>query len=394
MVYYVNDPNESTLIFTDGDQKFTVEKQDDKMVLSIERRDDEFITVTEIERGQNEIFLKFYECVEELLGYDDPHYSVPVLKFKVAPIETGYRLSLDDAFIDFGQADVVAFKAFLELLQDFLDDFLKDDKKYKILTATHSYISEIANPDPEKGFDISTVIETMLYVLKMEDDIAVFAYPGGIPLWEETTKSEIKGFKSNGKLLSTVFKPVTKSRYNIGIFSVYGGGDHYLVFILDNKEKSAWLFDSLSTDAKMAKSGFSTLIETFYPKYSINGVSICSGCGKFEPLTRDLPLREYIDQNIFCHTWSLWFIYQIVSGLKRSRSIQNTITAINNSCKTPRENLMTIKHFALWLSENVLEVALPSDFQYIINPDHIIQSGSARDTYELLQGLDKAPAIV
>lgn len=392
MTFYVNDPNESTLIFTDGNQKFTVEKQENELILTIDKDDTQDMNY--IHKDENDILLSFYTGIEELLGYDDPDYSVLTLQFSVKPKEKGYRLTLGEVFIEFKQEDMAAFKAFLELLKEFLDDYLKDDKNYKILTATHSYISEIANPDPNEGFDIATVIETMLYVLKMEDDIKVFAYPGGIPLSEKSTKSQIQEFKSNGKKLSVLFKPSSKVRYNIGIFSVYGEGDHYLVFILDNKEKSAWLFDSLSTDAKMAKSGFSTLISTFYPKYSIHGVSICSGCGKFEPLFSDLPQREYVDQNIFCHTWSLWFIYQIVSGLKIKRSISNTITAINNSCKTPRENLMTIKHFAFWLSQNVLEISLPSDFQYIINPDHIIQSGTARDTYELLQGLEQTPAIV
>jgi hypothetical protein len=281
----------------------------------------------------------------------------------------------------FRKSDLKEFNKFLNYVDGFITDLLRHDYEFCIWDATRKYISEMLR------FRISDVIETIITELGC-DVFGVWEYPGVLPLSADSTPNDIRQFKKarSKTMLTDIFKIDTTKRYNVGIFSIDGGGDHYLTFVLDTQEKTAWLFDSLRKNA-MDRDGIITFVRTLFPGYSISGLNISSGCGKFEPLFSDTFLidEEYVDQNIFCHTWSLWFIYQVVRGVKDGWSISTIISYINKACKTPRENLIRIKKFAAWLTKNILEVQLPPEFGYIYNPSHIIETGEASCEYEVVE---------
>lgn len=348
--------------------KLTANVGDFKIDLVIQTQD----TVTTITFKNNFLFLLYFAC-EELTGYPDPHYNAKagLDNFGARPIRKGvYQVYINNLTLTFYQSHVPAFQQFIQKVQEEIEIMLRRNRRFKIWSATNSYISQIMD------YDLSKVIETMLYVLDWEKDVVVFPWPGELPLRSNSTSEKINTWSIDRVPLSKLFAVNHTARYNIGIFSVCDGGPHYLVFVLDNVEKIAWLFDSLETDAVGAQSGFSKMMETLYPNYTIKGVCITSGCLKFEPLYNDQNLPgyhpgDYIDQNIFCHSWSLWFVYQIIIGLKSGFTIAQVVGQINNSCGTPRENLMRIKDFVIWLCEQVLEYKLEASFYIIYNPPHL-----------------------
>jgi len=288
-----------------------------------------------------------------------------------------------------GNFDVIVSE---QHLNNFIDELEKTINKIpksinvRILDASHKYISEFHQ------YDVKTIIETIISHINqnLRRYFYVFQYPGWINIRTRDINN-VTAYNSNKKITS-IFKPRMGSPYNIGMFAIDLGADHYLSFILDTKKKEIWLFDSLASKPEDYYVNFMTKL---YPGYKIKGVHICSGCGKFEPLYHDLEREEYVKQNIFCHTWSLWFIYQVVKGLNMNIPIENTVEILNRSCGTPRENLIRIKQFIHFISTKILEIDLPEEFAYIHNPDHVIQeSRSGLDAYELIRILEKSPEYV
>lgn len=263
--------------------------------------------------------------------------------------------------------------------------------KSQIKLATQDVYAEVLN-----SLDYSQIVNEMLIVVFDKDpedtDFYVFPYPGMLRFGYDTDK---KGFekllkkKMKRKFLSTVLKPNKKHRYNIGFLSVAHGYEeeihgkrsftqileedgligHYLGYILDNKTKEVWMFDSLSTNPLTDNNvGFENFIEYLYPDYTQRSYNICSGCGSYEPLM-DVAMDE---QNIFCHTWTLYYIYLVLVGVKNGISIENVFVHLENSCQSEKENLITIKNFARYLwDEYVWQEGmeqLPDEFMYIYNP--------------------------
>jgi len=262
--------------------------------------------------------------------------------------------------------------------------------KAKIKLATQDVYAEMLNTR-----NFSQIINEMLIVifdLNPEDtDFYVFPYLGMLRFGYRTTNQQFKKIlsaKLNKKLYSTWLKPNKKYRYNIGYLSIPHSYDeeehgdhtldqilnedgligHYLGYVLDNKTKTVWLMDSLSSNPLESEVGFDHFLSYLYPEYTQKSYSICSGCGAYEPLM-DVVMDE---QNIFCHTWTLYYIYLVMVGHKNGIEIDRVFEYLANDCKTEKENLILIKSFAryLWdeyiLDEGVDE--LPEEFSYIYVP--------------------------
>lgn len=263
--------------------------------------------------------------------------------------------------------------------------------KNKIKLATQDFYAEVLN-----SLDYSQIINEMLIVIYDENpedtDFHAFPYLGMFRFGMETTDAEFKELlkqKLDRKLYSTILKPKTKYRYNIGFISIPHGYDedvhgdhtfdqildedgligHYLGYILDNKTKEVWLLDSLSSNPLTDNNaGFENFLKLLYPKYTQRSYSICSGCKSYEPL-----YDEVMDeQNIFCHTWTLYFIFLILVGHKHNIEISDVFRYLENDCKTEKENLKLIKGFAIYLWEEYVisdEIQeLPEEFYYIYVP--------------------------
>jgi hypothetical protein len=231
-------------------------------------------------------------------------------------------------------------------------------------------------------YKISAIAETMITVLDDEDktlssQFSVFPFPGIIDDLSPMT-------------LKKTFKPQLNKRYNVGIYAIKEGGDHYLAFILDNKKKELWPFDSLETFSLDRMERFYNML---YPDYNMETTKICSGCKKYEPLRSDnISSEDYVDQNIFCHTWSLWFIYQMLQGIKSGKTMEQLFDLLDNSCGSPRENLLTIKSFALWLSANVLDnLQIPHFNKIYQTVEQLVETDTGLDIYELINDTTQLP---
>lgn len=213
--------------------------------------------------------------------------------------------------------------------------------------------------------------------------VYVFDYIGWLPFGPDTPPERIKTMKlwQKRKLFRTAVKPNNRFRYNVGMLSVSHGyregmtpaqaGDelilHYLGFVLDNQKKEVWLLDSLSQNPiTQDNTGLVNVMRTVYPNYTLRGINICSGCGQYEPY-QDV---ELLEQNIFCHTWTLYFLYMIIKGIYMGLEVSTVVDYLNNHCMSPAQNLVFIKSFAKYVYTDFLAEDRPLDeaFSYIFIP--------------------------
>jgi len=251
----------------------------------------------------------------------------------------------------------------------------------KIYQATSSYadvinsisISKLLNEIMEKEYDI--------------DNVYIYEYIGWLPFGKNTRSIKFKKMNiyQTDILLRNKIAPNLNYRYNIGILSISYGYDeslteqevkelvpHYLSFILDNELKQVWLFDSIGSDSVNSETGFKNMIKSLYRDYEIMGMNVCSGCKEYEPLFDE----EFVEQNIFCHTWTLYFLHNVLNGINLGESMEKIVDKLNSNCKTRKQNLITIKKYSKNISKKYLKYKIKKTFSYIYVP--------AYDVYEML----------
>lgn len=355
-MFVVQKLNSSTVVFTDGFYEFAATVDSSNKLLTFEIGCSKYVFPTDK-------LTTLYSAIEEIVGYPDPDYTMKNA-FSVKTADGKVKVLLLNDHFTFALSDVLAFKKFFLTVQKMLLPLVKNNKQFLIWNANHKFINSLTK------FDMAKVVETMLIISKYTSNslFHVFPYPGQLNL------------KSSAKIFAKHFPINEKYRYNIGIFCIFDEGCHYLTFILDTILKDVWLFDSLSTDAVAGHYGFAEMIKTIYPDYKVYGTCVLTGqIKKFEPLFGDVNLflnppanGGYTDQNIYCHTWCLWFLYQCIHGIKKA-TLNEIVLMINVSCRTPRENLIRIKQFAHWLAKDILEIGLPASFNEIWNLDGTVE---------------------
>lgn len=171
----------------------------------------------------------------------------------------------------------------------------------------------------------------------------------------------------------------TESKYLCGMIGVpipnhedeYANQDHYVSFIYEKKTKTLNYFDSSITKGYTKTETYKILIHTFNPKRIIVNSSTFEAQGGVSESE-----YNYIAQNIFCHTWSLWFIYNFVTKNK-------SIAQIDQMCSKSKHddcdkyNLIKIKIFIyehllvrLKLEKLYKNKRFNSAFRYIIIDDN------------------------
>lgn len=104
------------------------------------------------------------------------------------------------------------------------------------------------------------------------------------------------------------------------------GEEHYAAYLYDNSQETVEIFDSAigagdpSAFEKMFKK-LGELLFNWIPKKNVYLVQNKYGCPKFPfqykggfvPETIDWD-ETYAVQNVYCHTWSLWFLHMRLSG--------------------------------------------------------------------------------
>lgn len=210
----------------------------------------------------------------------------------------------------------------------------KSVKATDIYKATEEYV------DNFQKYDITRVVDSMLKKLKIKD-YQVYKYAGVFT--ENTDFSKIKY--------------PTNKKYNVGITSfALGGMDHYTAFI--ESEGILYVWDS--TYSNMMDSGVVDIYKELFPKHIIDAIDDCEGC--FQNFTDG---NQYTKQNIFCHTWCIWWIHNVFFYISKGYTISQALEAISSICSTALQNLITIKQFAKELSLNYLDYPVSPYFDYV-----------------------------
>lgn len=267
-------------------------------------------------------------------------------------------------------------------------------KKLKtVRKATDFYVDNFI-----REYDMEMIIEEIAEKYDLQNEVSVKNL-GWLPFGRYSRPIKLKNLKfyETDTFIKPYIQPTDK-RYDIFVLNIsYGYTDdmipeeidedenipHYLGYILDNNAKEIWLLDSLTGDVlNEQNTGLLKFAKAHYPKYKIRGIQICSGCGFYEPY-EDETLRQ---QNIFCHTWTLYFIFMILKGISSGYTIKDTVDQLNMSCGTEKENLKKIKQFAIFITEMIdPELRLPKQFSTIYIP--------ARNLYEQISILDTSPVL-
>ena len=145
--------------------------------------------------------------------------------------------------------------------------------------------------------------------------------------------------------------------------------DHYVSYIYDNG--TLMYFDSAIDENYASTETYNILFATFNPdKIIVNKKTFETAGGVSESE------YNYIAQNIFCHTWSLWFLYNILVKGKDMSGI-NRMAPKTKGDKYDRDTLIKIKTFVyktlldkLGLIYIKKDISLFDSFRYIIEKDN------------------------
>jgi len=235
----------------------------------------------------------------------------------------------------------------------------------QIVNATNNYVKKLHE------YDVSLIINKMVedYGLQKPpipgflSKVYVLPYPGTLPFIGPVTGRDIYEYQTDIGKFGELWEINTNFRYNIGVFSIPMTGDqeHYMAMIIDTLFKEIILWDSLVTYPEDDLGYIFNIFREIYPNYSIEGITICSGCRAYQSS------NKWYEQNIFCHTWALWFIDRILYGLANNKDLNIIIGLLENSCGSEITNLIMIKKFAKHLSLNYLNYKPQKAFNYILN---------------------------
>lgn len=217
--------------------------------------------------------------------------------------------------------------------------------------ATDKYVATLQSKDMGQFIREMVIVNSGEGAHPFYEQSFAFEYPGLLNIHEDTPFKDILNHpvKLDGKktTLSKVFAARPKFRYNFGILAVAfeEGAAHYVAIVLDNKQKEVYLWDSAVTNPAEEETETRNIVLALYPKYTLKSTNICKGCGMYQPGAGEGEEGSYDAQNIFCHTWSLWFIDRVTQGLGQDRTVESVIDQINTTCGTSRQNLVFIKKY-------------------------------------------------
>lgn len=82
----------------------------------------------------------------------------------------------------------------------------------------------------------------------------------------------------------------------------------------------------------------------------------------------------------------------MLQGIKSGKTMEQLFDLLDNSCGSPRENLLTIKSFALWLSANVLDnLQIPHFNKIYQTVEQLVETDTGLDIYELINDTTQLP---
>lgn len=175
------------------------------------------------------------------------------------------------------------------------------------------------------------------------------------------------------------FLPKNKSVCGLIGVPMPDGGDHYVSYIFDKKDKILYYFDSaIDKDYKEVET-FKILTYTFEPNKVVKNSKTFETAGG-----ADDSKYSYISQNIFCHSWSLWFLYQMLVEKRDMKSINRMGTS--KESEMDYNNLVRIKKFVYKTLIKLLQLNyLYDDSKFDDHFRYIILDNDRNKTLEIIK---------
>jgi hypothetical protein len=210
-----------------------------------------------------------------------------------------------------------------------------------------------------KSYDISAILELIqrYYTSRKKSNIIVMKYPGifEVPIKFDSFSEEKKKItiqkvinktltrqeKESGTNLEKEIKQnENKNQICIIAVTLGHGGDHYMGLLKIKNQVFIW--DSASTNAIDDKHEIYYIAESLYPTCKLLPVETDH---IFQPAGGGSD-DVVISQNIFCHTWTLWF-FHLIFCMNDPVKLINKIKTIDNS--NQEQNLCHIKQYAKFI---------------------------------------------
>jgi len=185
------------------------------------------------------------------------------------------------------------------------------------------------------------------YLIKGKHSDSEKAFGG----WETSLKSAKKAKKTVILGIVSVDIPVIKTtgKYDCS------GTQHYVAFAFDTKLNELFLFDSASNDPQKDETELSLMLK--YTFESLTGADVNIVSMKYRNILqpgagdkKEEDEKSYNNQNVFCHTWSLWFCLVFISFYNTPLHDEALKFLKKLSHRNPLLNLAMIKRFAGWVS--------------------------------------------
>lgn len=139
------------------------------------------------------------------------------------------------------------------------------------------------------------------------------------------------------------------------------GTQHFVAFAFDMKRKELILFDSASRDPLKDETELTYMLRFTFEELFKDPKAVIPASIKVTSMTYRNVLqpgagtkseeneRSYNNQNVFCHTWSLWFALVFICFYDTAKHDPAMKFLMTLSHRNPMLNLVMIKRFARWL---------------------------------------------
>lgn len=246
---------------------------------------------------------------------------------------------------------------------DYSDQSLKFDSFYTLLESSREFLTKKAFASDANMKELKRACAPVIqYIISGKHDNKEKAFSG----YKKTLDFAVsKKRKALIGVLSVDIPEQVSSSKNGQVRYRPSGTQHYVSYMYEVPTKSLFIFDSASKNACKDMSEIYFILKFVFEE--LVGVSVSVKAVEFpfilQPGAGDRKTeneRSYNNQNVFCHTWSLWFgtlLCMFYDGKRRMED--GGFLKFFTSCahKDTLLNLCMIKRFAYWLVDFLAEEA-------------------------------------
>lgn len=133
------------------------------------------------------------------------------------------------------------------------------------------------------------------------------------------------------------------------------GTQHYVAFAYDITLKELLLFDSATKDDTELTHILKYTFEHVFGEVKVTPIKYRNVLQPGAGDRRTEDERSYNNQNVFCHSWSLWFLLVVICFYRTKQHDEAMKFLKSLSHRNPMLNLAMIKRFAGWLTTMLVE---------------------------------------